>query len=467
MLVRKLSEARPTVVVMDDGVVRRPQQSPGARTLVDALAGAFAAEHAAQVRQVDLVVRLAAAYAAMPATGPTLPGHDRLVSAGGEGTPLVAEHLATELAPQLRTTITSASIMIADSLDLVHRHPAVWAATREGRARVWQAKQVVAATRAAGLSREAAAWVDRRLEPALGRLPWGRLKRKLAGLIVRADVALAARRATKAQAERFVRVRQHGDGTALVVARTDAADAHRLWHSLTQLAGQLALGGHTDDLDVLRATALGVLARPEQASALLAGPDAEAPGGSNAAGNPTPRPRRSRPCAELVIHLAPGSQVGRCEQLGPVLEQQVRQWLGHDRVVVRPVVDLADNPAVDSYETPVAIARIVRWRHPYDVFPWSARASTGLDLDHTRPYEHGLDAPPGQTCPDNLGPLARRAHNAKTHAGWRLDQPAPGLFHWTSPLGYRYRVDQDGSHELPPPPVPPPSRIDLHWPHAA
>ncbi len=298
-------------------------------------------------------------------------------------------------------------------------------------------------------------------------MPWGRLKRKLAGLIVRADVALAARRAAKAQAERFVRVRQHGDGTALVVARTDAADAHRLWNSLTQLAGQLALGGHTDDLDVLRATALGVLARPEQASALLAGPDADAPGGGNAPGNPTVRPSRPRPCAELVIHLAPGSQVGRCEQLGAVLEQQVKKWLGHDRVVVRPVVDLADNPAVDSYETPVAIARIVRWRHPHDVFPWSARASTGLDLDHTRPYEHGLDAPQGQTCPDNLGPLARRAHNAKTHAGWRLDQPAPGVFHWTSPLGYRYRVDRDGSHELPPPPVPPPGRIDLHWPHDA
>ncbi len=155
------------MVVMDDGVVRRPEQSPGARWLVDALAGAFAAEHAAQVRQVELIARLTAVYGTVPATGPALPGHDRLASAGGEGTPLVAEHLATELAPQLRTTITSASIMIADSLDLVHRHPAVWAATREGRARVWQAKQVAAATRAAGLSREAAAWVDRRLSP-----PW-------------------------------------------------------------------------------------------------------------------------------------------------------------------------------------------------------------------------------------------------------------------------------------------------------
>lgn len=150
-----------------------------------------------------------------------------------------------------------------------------------------------------------------------------------------------------------MRIRQHGDGTALVVARTDAADAHRLDHALSQLAGQLALAGHTDEFDVLRAAALGVLARPEHATALLAGPDA---------------------------------------------------------------------PGVE----------------------------------------------PGQTCPDNLGPLSRRVHNAKTHAGWRVEQPRPGVFLWTSPLGYRYRVDPDGSHELPRLDVSHSAvRMDLVWPGAA
>lgn len=154
---------------------------------------------------------------------------------------------------------------------------------------------------------------------------------------------------------------------------------------------------------------------------------------------------------QLVIHLAPGSPVGRCEQLGPVLAHQVSQWLGHDRVVVQPVIDLSDNPAVDSYEVPTRIARLVRWRHPHEVFPWASRTSTGLDLDHTEAYQHGPGAPPGQTCPDNLGPLSRRVHNAKTHGGWSVEQPCPGVYLWTSPLGYRYRVDQTVSHELAPP----------------
>jgi len=77
------------------------------------------------------------------------------------------------------------------------------------------------------------------------------------------------------------------------------------------------------------------------------------------------------------------------------------------------------------------------------VFPWSTRRSTGLDLDHTTAYRKGTDGtppPPGQTRPDNLGPLTRRAHRAKTHGGWQVTQPLPGTYLWRSPLGYRYLV---------------------------
>lgn len=461
---------------MDDDLTSRPDGVPSARGLVDALCGEFADEHAAQVRQVEIIGRLCGAHATITASGPVLPGQERLVPAGADGTPDVAEHLATELAPKLRLTILGATVLISASVDLLWRHPRVWAATKAGRLRVWQARQIAAATHGAGLSREAAAWVDAQVEPCLGHLPWGRVKARLAGLVVRADAALAAQRADRARAERFVRIRQNGDGTAVIVARTDAADAHRFGRIVDTVAGHLCLAGDSDPRDVLRAKAIGVLAEPESAVNLLAGPEAEP-------GTPAEGRRRPRPASELVIHLAPGSPVGRCEQLGPVLEHQVRQWLGHDRVTVRPVVDLADNPGVDSYEVPAAIARIVRWRNPHEVFPWASRASRGLDLDHTRPFDHGPDAPGGQTCPDNLGPLSRRAHNAKTHAGWRVEQPTPGVFEWTSRLGYRYRVDHAGSHELPSSvrhgePVPPegsdgpghrptvPIHVDITWQRA-
>ena len=100
---------------------------------------------------------------------------------------------------------------------------------------------------------------------------------------MRADSELAAQRAAKARAERFVRIRNLGDGTALLTARAEAADTLRFSRLLDQLAGGLSLAGSTDEHDVLRAEALGVLADPEAAVALLAGPDGE-PSGTRAGG---------------------------------------------------------------------------------------------------------------------------------------------------------------------------------------
>ena len=432
-----MSEVVRIVWGMDEQQALGPGQSR-ARALVLDVCAAFADEHAAQVRQVESIDQLCGAYSALDASMRAIPGQERLLPTGADGTPLVAEHLATELAPKLRMPVEGAWVLISESMNLVHRHPRLWAATQAGLLPVWQARAVAHLTASAELSAEAADWVDELLQPAVGRVPWGRLKRRLAGLILRADVELAARRAAQARAERFVRVRNLGDGTAVMTARTDVADALRFSRMLDQVAGHLALAGSTQEHDVLRAEALGVLAEPEAALALLAGPDA---------GPGAPRRRRHR-TAELVVHYAPGERVGRCEELGAVLAEQVREWLGHDRVIVRPVVDLADNPAVDAYEIPDGMARIVRWRHPFDVFPWSSRSSTGLDLDHTRPYQHGPGRPPGQTNPDNLGPLSRRAHRAKTHSGWQVAQPFPGVFLWESPLGFRYRVDSTGSEEI-------------------
>ncbi|MGB4918393.1 MAG: hypothetical protein WBO89_11840, partial [Propionicimonas sp.] len=113
-----------------------------ARALVLEVRAAFDQEHAAQVRQVELIDQLCRAFSALDASGPTIPGQERLLPTGAAGTPLVAEHLATELAPQLRVSIESAWALISEAMNLVHRHPLLWAATREGQLRVWQARSI-------------------------------------------------------------------------------------------------------------------------------------------------------------------------------------------------------------------------------------------------------------------------------------------------------------------------------------
>ncbi|GAA3531365.1 hypothetical protein [Nocardioides daeguensis] len=52
------------------------------------------------------------------------------------------------------------------------------------------------------------------------------------------------------------------------------------------------------------------------------------------------------------------------------------------------------------------------------------------------------------TCPCNEVPLCRRHHRAKTHSAWRYDIVMPGSYVWTSPNGFRFRVDHRGTHPV-------------------
>ena len=49
----------------------------------------------------------------------------------------------------------------------------------------------------------------------------------------------------------------------------------------------------------------------------------------------------------------------------------------------------------------------------------------------------------GPTVAADLAPLCRHDHILKGQAGWTLQQPTPGAFVWTSPLGGRYEVQPE------------------------
>ncbi len=72
------------------------------------------------------------------------------------------------------------------------------------------------------------------------------------------------------------------------------------------------------------------------------------------------------------------------------------------------------------------------------VHPRCDRPSRDCDLDHIEAFVEMDDGgPPGQTRPDNLAPLCRRHHRAKTHQGWSYQRNANGSYTWTSPHGHR------------------------------
>ena len=129
------------------------------------------------------------------------------------------------------------------------------------------------------------------------------------------------------------------------------------------------------------------------------------------------------------------------------------------QVTVRPIIDPDTIPPTDSYRIPDDMRLVVEERNPFDVFPYGVRRARACDLDHTIPFDHHNKQGTRQTRPENLGPLSRYTHRLKTHGGWRLTQPQPGVFRWESPLGYQYLVTPSGSVRIRRPEPPPPQ----HW----
>ena len=97
---------------------------------------------------------------------------------------------------------------------------------------------------------------------------------------------------------------------------------------------------------------------------------------------------------------------------------------------------------VDAHDPPARMAEAVRWRDETCVFPHCGRPSVRCDLDHIDPYVDPDDGgPPGQTRADNLAPLCRRHHRAKTHAAFDYRRLPDGSYRWTLPTGIQVTTD--------------------------
>jgi hypothetical protein len=91
-----------------------------------------------------------------------------------------------------------------------------------------------------------------------------------------------------------------------------------------------------------------------------------------------------------------------------------------------------------AYEVPTRLREFVNLRDLTCRFPTCRQPAWRCDCDHTRPFDQG-----GPTCCCNLGALCRYHHQVKQLDGWRLDQPSPGTFTWTTPTGRTYTIQPD------------------------
>ncbi len=118
------------------------------------------------------------------------------------------------------------------------------------------------------------------------------------------------------------------------------------------------------------------------------------------------------------------------------------------RLLTDPVQHVVLDYGTSRYRPPAHLRDHVITRDATCIGPACHHPAVGVQLDHTINYKDtdrrsrrgrpGEAARVGVTADHNLGPLCVRWHNAKTHGNWRLSQPQPGLFIWTSPLGRTY-----------------------------
>lgn len=441
----------------------------------------------------------------------TLPGAEQARQLGGEGTPEVLEFAAAELAARLETSYGSARALMADALDLRHRHPELWQLIITGAVPSWKARKVAQATR--HLSRSSAMQVDAAVARVITGVSWARFETLLAAKIIEADPHAAEQQAKIWEAERFVRAgRTNQAGLKLVIAKANAGDVILFMATINRIAEILRLQGDLSSADVRRSRAIGILAQPAVALQLLwefrdeqrpaaqpqrpdeavhndpkapydnttspptddhidSAPEAESAEPTTEDEQPTGliiQPagvdvKKLRPKVVLHIHLSEeallsyhndrsrfGGGVGRFEGVGPVTMGQIRRFLTdtNSDITVQPVIDPHDATPVDSYEIPRRIRDAMFLRMPASCFPYAT--TTGrLELDHTKAYlPPARGGPPGQTGIHNLGPLIRFEHRIKTHGRWQVRQPEPGVWLWRSPHRALYLVTNAGTHTL-------------------
>ncbi len=203
-------------------------------------------------------------------SGKVLPGMERSVQLGGEGTPHVAEFAAAAFGARLRMGSLGGRGMLADALDVRHRLPDTWARVVAREARVPWVRHLARKTR--HLSPEAARKVDADLAGSVdGSMPWSRFSLRLDARIIAADPELAARREEEKRREAFAKAtRSSEDGMKGFYLRAPIAVVVRFDATVTFIAEALKALGDTDDEDERRVKACLLLANPMQAVELLA-----------------------------------------------------------------------------------------------------------------------------------------------------------------------------------------------------
>lgn len=338
------------------------------------------------------------------------------------------------------------------TLELRHRLPRVWRLVLAGELDGWRALRIAEATIAH--PDDVAEAVDIVASPIAHKVGEVTLQRLITEARIRLHPEEVERESRERLDERYVKVydeMSHG-GVMRVEIRADLKDVYDFNQTVAAIAAALANDPDVpESLDIRRSMAIGIIADPVQAAALLNRMPEQS---ASPAASPTgvAKPRKS---LQLHVHVsemavngaAPVASMEYADRV--VLADLVREWCGRTdtHVTVQPVIDLADHMSTDSYHAPDRLKTQTELKHPTCQFPWCTRPAWRCDKDHSVPFDDG-----GTTCSCNLVPLCRRHHRLKTLTLWNYHVVEPGVFVWRAPHGRQYLRDPSGTTDLGPTP---------------
>ncbi len=196
-------------------------------------------------------------------------GRERGVVLGGAGCPEIAEFAPAEFgAVVLGVSAGVSAEFMGQALALRHRLPRCWAMVLDQEATPWKARKI--ATACLDLSLEAAALVDREVAGIIDSVTPARLTTIVKAALWKADPEAAAAAAKQKERERGVyvgRSDEHGSKGMYVLAAS--GDVIRFDATIDSIADALKTLGDPDPLRLRRARAIGILADPAYAIALL------------------------------------------------------------------------------------------------------------------------------------------------------------------------------------------------------
>ena len=205
----------------------------------------------------------------------------------------------------------------------------------------------------------------------------------------------------KATFAKKLRTQAHGMATFMVradVATIDAIDA-----AVTAKAAPLTESMPDADDDHRRVHAVLLLAHPDATPETPTSRTCCPPCSSTY--TPMHRPRRRSARHRRRDGPTDAAPIARLEGHGPVTQAWITRVLGpHAKFKITPVLDLAGQAPVDSYEIPDRHRQAVHLMTPADTFPFASSLSRKKQVDHTIPYDQGGEIRHRQLRPDDHTP---------------------------------------------------------------